>query len=119
MPKVRVMDLQVSIGVHIPLRGLTILVSILLFNDNIMKNITKISLTLFGFLSGACSDFLQEDLQGTYSNATFYKTEAHALLALTAVYNSASFVSTNNDLWVFGDVASDDATKGGLAGDQD
>ena len=83
-----------------------------------MKNTTKIFLILFAFLSGSCSDFLQEDLQGTYSNATFYKTEAHALLALTGVYNSASFVSTDNDLWVFGDVASDDATKGGLPGDQ-
>lgn len=81
-----------------------------------MKN--KIILTLLVISLGACSDFLQEDLQGTYSNATFYKTEAHALLAITGVYNAASFVSTDNDLWVFGDVASDDATKGGLAGDQ-
>lgn len=83
-----------------------------------MKNITKIFFTLFVLAFSACSDFLQEDLQGTYSNATFYKTEAHALLAISGVYNSASFVSTNNDLWVFGDIASDDATKGGLAGDQ-
>src|SRR5687768_1110360 len=83
-----------------------------------MKNTTKLMLTFFAFSLNGCSDFLQEDLQGTYSNATFYKTEAHALLALTGVYNSASFVSTDNDLWVFGDVASDDATKGGLAGDQ-
>lgn len=66
----------------------------------------------------ACSDFLNEDLQGTYSNATFYKTEAHALLAITGVYNSATFISTDNNLWVFGDVASDDAIKGGLSGDQ-
>ena len=83
-----------------------------------MKNITKLLLTLFALSFSGCADFLQEDLQGTYSNATFYKTEAHAMLAVTAVYNSASFVSTDNDLWVFGDVASDDATKGGLAGDQ-
>lgn len=82
-----------------------------------MKNLNTVILTLL-ILTFACSDFLTEDLQGTYSNATFYKTEAHALLAITAVYNSASFVSTDNDLWVFGDVASDDAIKGGLAGDQ-
>lgn len=83
-----------------------------------MKNIYKVIFTLFVLASSGCSDFLTEDLQGTYSNSTFYKTEAHALLAVTGVYNSASFVSTDNDLWVFGDVASDDAIKGGLAGDQ-
>ena len=83
-----------------------------------MKSITKILLTLFALVVGACTDFLNERLQGTYSNATFYKTEAHAVLAITGVYNALSFVSTENNLWVFGDVASDDATKGGLAGDQ-
>ena len=83
-----------------------------------MKNLNKVILTLLVLAFSACSDFLTEDLQGNYSNATFYKTEAHALLAITGVYNSASFVSTDNDLWVFGDVASDDAIKGGLAGDQ-
>ncbi len=83
-----------------------------------MKSITKILLTLFALVVGACTDFLNERLQGTYSNATFYKTEAHAVLAITGVYNALSFVSTENNLWVFGDVASDDAAKGGLAGDQ-
>lgn len=65
-----------------------------------------------------CADFLEEDMQGTYSNSTFYKTGDHAELALTGVYNTTSFSNTNNNLWVFGDVASDDAVKGGLAGDQ-
>lgn len=81
-----------------------------------MKN--KIILTLFILALSSCSDFITEELQGNYSSATFYKTEAHALLAITGVYNSTTFVSTNNNLWVFGDVASDDATKGGLPGDQ-
>jgi hypothetical protein len=83
-----------------------------------MKNIFKITFTLLVLVFSGCSDFLTENLQGTYSNATFYKTEAHAYLAIAGVYNSASFVSTDNNLWVFGDVASDDAAKGGLAGDQ-
>jgi starch-binding outer membrane protein, SusD/RagB family len=83
-----------------------------------MKNLIKVIFTLLVFAFGSCSDFLSEELNGTYSNATFYKTEAHAMLAITGVYNSTSFVSTDNDLWVFGDVASDDAMKGGLAGDQ-
>lgn len=83
-----------------------------------MKKTTKILTALIIILFSGCTDFLTEELQGTYSNATFYKTEAHALLAITGVYNATSFVSTDNNLWVFGDVASDDATKGGLAGDQ-
>jgi len=83
-----------------------------------MKNLNKVILTLLIIAFSGCSDFLNEELQGVYSNATFYKTEAHAMLAITGVYNATSFESTENDLWVFGDVASDDATKGGLAGDQ-
>jgi len=83
-----------------------------------MRNIAKSILILGALASASCSDFLDEKLQGTYSNATFYKTEDHAMLALTGIYNSVSFNSTDNDLWVFGDVASDDAVKGGNAGDQ-
>lgn len=83
-----------------------------------MKKIAKTSLILGIFFSSACSDFLDEELIGTYSNATFYKTEAHALLAVNGIYNIASFVSTDNALWVFGDVVSDDALKGGKPGDQ-
>jgi|JI10StandDraft_1071094.scaffolds.fasta_scaffold13264_3 hypothetical protein len=82
-----------------------------------MKKITKILFAFVLMLSGSCSDFLDEDLKGTYSNATFYKTEAHAYLAIAGIYNAASFVSTDNKLWAIGDVASDDATKGGGAGD--
>jgi len=69
-------------------------------------------------LSFGCAEFLEEDLQGTYSNSTFYQTGDHAELALTAVYSIASFSSPRNNIWVFGDVASDDATKGGNSGDQ-
>lgn len=84
-----------------------------------MKNSYKIIffLALIGFVS-ACADFLDETPKGRYTTENFYKTEEHALLAITGVYNKASFVSTNNALWVFGDVASDDAVKGGAAGDQ-
>lgn len=77
-----------------------------------------ISFAVLSFVIPGCGDFLEEDLQGTYSNGTFYQTEDHAELALTGVYNIASFASTNNNIWVFGDVASDDATKGGNPGDQ-
>ncbi len=66
----------------------------------------------------SCSDFLDEDLQGIYTSGTFYKTDDHAMLALTAAYQPMSFTNIRNPLWVFGDVASDDAIKGGFAGDQ-
>lgn len=84
-----------------------------------MKNVYKtiFFLALIGITS-ACADFLDETPKGRYTTENFYKTEEHALLAITGVYNKASFVSTNNALWVFGDVASDDAVKGGAAGDQ-
>lgn len=80
------------------------------------KNIIHIAL-ISTFIFG-CEDFLQEDLQGTYSNSTFYKTAEHAELALTGIYNVTSFSNVRNNLWVFGDVASDDAVKGGQPGDQ-
>lgn len=83
-----------------------------------MKTLTRILFSLTLIVAGSCSDFLEEDLTGRYSNATFYQTEAHAQLALTGIYNIVSFVSTDNVLWVFGDVVSDDAVKGGSAGDQ-
>ncbi len=83
-----------------------------------MKYIYRTCIILIALLSSSCADFLEEELEGTYSNENFYKTEEHALLAITGVYNIASFTSTNNALWVFGDVVSDDAVKGGGAGDQ-
>ena len=82
-----------------------------------MKKINILLLTSFILTVSACSDFLKEDLQGAYSSATFYKTESQATLALTGVYNAASFTTTDNALWVFGDVASDDAVRGGKPGD--
>jgi hypothetical protein len=82
-----------------------------------MKTI-KIATLFFILACTSCHNFLQEDLQGTFSSATFYKSESDALVAITGVYNSSAFVNTMNQLWVFGDVASDDAVKGGLAGDQ-
>ena len=66
----------------------------------------------------ACTDFLTEDLKGTFSTDTFYKTDKQAIQAVNGVYNAITFSSFDNAMWVFGDVASDDAVKGGGAGDQ-
>ncbi len=82
-----------------------------------MKNIYKITLAFLVLITSSCSDFLNEELQGSYSSETFWKTESHATLALTGVYKIATFTSTDNALWVFGDVASDDAIRGAKPGD--
>ncbi len=65
-----------------------------------------------------CEEFLDEKPQGTYPLSAFYQTEEHAQLAITACYEKISFSNSNNRLWVFADVASDDAVKGGFPGDQ-
>jgi starch-binding outer membrane protein, SusD/RagB family len=70
------------------------------------------------FAGVSCKSFLEEDLQGRYTSQTFYKTQDQALDAVTSAYNSLLFNTSNNNLWVFGDVASDDAVKGSLPGDQ-
>jgi len=78
---------------------------------------------IFIFLStillvSGCAKFLDEEMQGIYTSATFFKTDDHASLALTAAYQPMAFTNIQNCLWVFGDVASDDAIKGGNPGDQ-
>jgi len=62
----------------------------------------------------SCNDFLTEDLKGDYTSANYYTSAESATMAVTGIYNSLY----GNTLWVFGDVASDDAVKGGNAGDQ-
>jgi len=65
-----------------------------------------------------CKKFLTKEIVGDYPETAFYKTQAQAILAINAAYQPLSFSSARNSLWVFGDVASDDAEKGGDPGDQ-
>jgi hypothetical protein len=66
-----------------------------------------------------CKKFITKDIVGQYPEGQFYTTTAQALLAINAAYQPLAFTSANNNrLWVFGDVASDDAAKGGNPGDQ-
>ncbi|HEY6913323.1 MAG TPA: RagB/SusD family nutrient uptake outer membrane protein, partial [Paludibacter sp.] len=65
-------------------------------------------------LFSSCNDFLTADLKGDYTSANYYTSPEAATMAVTGIYNSL-YGST---LWMFGDVASDDAVKGGNAGDQ-
>lgn len=69
-------------------------------------------------ITSSCNDFLDTELEGDYTSNTFYKTESDAIKAINATYQIASFNSPSNNSWVFGDVASDDAVKGGNDGDQ-
>lgn len=62
----------------------------------------------------SCNDFLTENLKGDYTSQNYYTSAESATMAVTGIYNSL-YGST---LWIFGDVASDDAVKGGNAGDQ-
>jgi len=65
-----------------------------------------------------CKDFLEKDLQGQRSDEQSFQSAEDAELFLTGAYNILSYADADNRLWVFGDVASDDAAKGGIPGDQ-
>lgn len=84
------------------------------------KNTARTLLTLLLFLSIAgCKKYITKDIVGQYPESEFYQTQAQALLAINAAYQPLAFTTANNNkLWVFGDVASDDAAKGGNPGDQ-
>lgn len=84
------------------------------------KNIvnTFLVLLLVWCLAG-CKKYITKDIVGQYPENEFYTTPAQAVLAINAAYQPLAFTTSNNNrLWVFGDVASDDAAKGGNPGDQ-
>jgi len=82
-----------------------------------MKNIISFCIISF-FALTSCEDFLTEKLKGEFSSETFYQNDKQAIQALNSVYNAIAFSSFDNAMWVFGDIASDDAVKGGNPGDQ-
>jgi len=72
------------------------------------------------FAGISCSKFLNKDIQGVYPSDQFYTTSANAVQAVNEAYTALTFTSaTTNPLWVFGDVASDDAASGNPAASQD
>ena len=87
---------------------------------NMKKYITQVGLiVVLLFTITGCKKFITKEIVGDYPESEFYKTEAQAILAINAAYQPLAFTNANNNrLWVFGDVASDDAVKGGIAGDQ-
>lgn len=78
-----------------------------------MKRLIYVFLVLAGLSS--CDDFLTEDLKGDYNSTNILSNEEQAQLAVNAIYNAAAY---SINLWKFGDIASDDAVKGGNDGDQ-
>lgn len=84
-----------------------------------MKKLNKIlSLSMMMVLFVSCTDYLDVELEGEYTSSSFYKTKEHAISAINSTYQISAFNTSNNNIWVFGDVASDDAVKGGNDGDQ-
>ncbi|HVW60491.1 MAG TPA: RagB/SusD family nutrient uptake outer membrane protein [Puia sp.] len=68
---------------------------------------------------GGCKKFLDKKLLGQYTPGNFFTSDANAQMAVNAAYAPLSFTSgASNAIWVLGDVASDDAIKGGQPGDQ-
>ena len=74
----------------------------------------KIFTVFFATMLAVSCNFLDEPLKGGYSSKNYYTCQSKAEMATNAIYNSLY----GNTLWIFGDVASDDAVKGGNAGDQ-
>lgn len=71
------------------------------------------------FSATSCKKILDQPVRGQYTDKDFFTSDANVLLAVNAAYTSATFTDGgSNALWVLGDVASDDAIKGGSAGDQ-
>ncbi len=67
----------------------------------------------------SCKKFLDQPVLGNYEAADFFNSDANAQTAINTAYVPLLFTDGgSNAIWVLGDVASDDAIKGGLDGDQ-
>ncbi|MGH2645051.1 MAG: RagB/SusD family nutrient uptake outer membrane protein, partial [Chitinophagaceae bacterium] len=66
-----------------------------------------------------CKKILNEPVLGSYQANNFFTNDQNAVLAVNAAYPPLTFTdASSNAIWVLGDVASNDAIKGGLPGDQ-
>ena len=67
----------------------------------------------------SCKKFLNQPVLGNYESTNFFTSDANANNAVNAAYPDLAFTdAASNAIWVLGDVASDDAIKGGNPGDQ-
>lgn len=82
---------------------------------------------IYSFLTGlcvvaglGCSKFLNKDIKGVYPADQFYTSSNAAVQAVNEAYVELTFTNgTANPLWVFGDIASDDAASGNPAASPD
>ncbi len=65
----------------------------------------------------SCEDVLNTELKGSYTTETFFVSGENAILAVNSAYRPLSFATDGAEIWVVGDTRSDDAIKGGDAGD--
>ena len=73
----------------------------------------------FLLLTASCKKVLEQPILGTYQATNYFTSVANANAAVNAAYVPLTFTDAfSNEIWVLGDVASDDAVKGGLPGDQ-
>lgn len=76
---------------------------------------------LAGAFTGiGCKKILNQEVQGSFTPGNFFTSDQNAQLALNDAYKYLAFNSgATNAIWVLGDLASDDAVKGGSSvGDQ-
>ncbi|RYY26931.1 MAG: RagB/SusD family nutrient uptake outer membrane protein, partial [Sphingobacteriaceae bacterium] len=67
----------------------------------------------------SCKKALDQQILGTYQAGNYFTSVANANAAINSAYVPLTFTDAfANEIWVLGDVASDDAVKGGLPGDQ-
>ncbi|MDB5128687.1 RagB/SusD family nutrient uptake outer membrane protein [Mucilaginibacter sp.] len=70
-------------------------------------------------LATGCKKVLEQPILGQYEAGKYFTSVANSNAALTAAYVPLNYGDAfSNETWVLGDVASDDAVKGGLTGDQ-
>ncbi|MBN2347804.1 MAG: RagB/SusD family nutrient uptake outer membrane protein [Bacteroidales bacterium] len=79
---------------------------------------TSFIIILFASLFYSCEDILNTELKGSYTTESFFVSDENAILAVNAAYRPLSFATEGAEIWVIGDTRSDDAIKGGDAGDK-
>lgn len=88
-----------------------------------LKNMKSYKFLLFLLLAAiaqtGCKKFLNQPILGDYEASQYFNSDANALNAVNTAYVPLLFTdASSNSIWVLGDVASDDAIKGGNDGDQ-
>src|SRR6202012_5324389 len=85
-----------------------------------IKNLLLVALAAVALSGAACKKILNQKVLGSYTPGDFFTSDANAQLAINEAYKYLAFNSgATNAIWVLGDLASDDAVKGGSSiGDQ-